>query len=276
MNPLQQSIAIGPAGVSLFQVLLLVATMVALVAGTLLGRRHLTGIGDTLLNVLFIGIIGARLLFVLQYRESYDSLLAMADIRDGGFHITGGVVLALLYSLWALWRQPKQRRALAGGLLAGVVTWGVLTGGIFAISELSRPLPQALLTTLTGEPVTLPALAREAEQPLVVNIWATWCPPCRREMPVFAEAQHDREDVTFAFVNQGESAPLVEDFLAGQGLQLRNILLDAGGNLSEATGTRALPTTLFYNAEGQLVHTHIGELSRATLKSGLDRLTGKK
>jgi thiol-disulfide isomerase/thioredoxin len=39
----------------------------------------------------------------------------------------------------------------------------------------------------------------------VINIWATWCPPCRREMPVLQQAQHDYPHVTFLFVNQGET-----------------------------------------------------------------------
>ena len=59
----------------------------------------------------------------------------------------------------------------------------------------------------------------------VVNLWATWCPPCQREMPVLQKAQAARPDVHFVFVNQGESAQQVAAYLARSGLQLRNVLL---------------------------------------------------
>src|SRR3546814_7473677 len=63
-------------------------------------------------------------------------------------------------------------------------------------------------------------------EPMVVNLWATWCPPCRREMPVLAKAQEERGDVTFVFVNQGESESEIRDYLRESHLQLSNVLLD--------------------------------------------------
>ncbi|MFA5496265.1 MAG: TlpA disulfide reductase family protein [Porticoccaceae bacterium] len=274
MNALQQSLAIGPAGVSLSQIFMLLALLTALATGALLGRRRSTSVGDTLLNALLIGIAGARILFVLLYHDSYDSLWQMVDIRDGGFQIGGGIATAALYTGWALWRHPPQRVALSGGLAAGVLTWGLLAAAVVAMSELSPPLPDAPLLTLDGETVSLADLARREQKPLVVNIWATWCPPCIREMPVFAEAQRTRRDITFAFANQGENPQLVAEFLHRGNLELDHILLDQHGQLSAAVGARVLPTTLFYDAEGRLVHTHIGELSRATLDRGLKLLTG--
>lgn len=273
MNALQQTLAIGPAGVSLSQIFMLIALLAALATGTLLGRRQLASVGDTLLNTLLLGIAGARIAFVILYRDGYDSFWQMVDIRDGGFHIGGGIVTAALYTGWVLWRRPSQRAALSGGLAAGVITWGVLVAAMVAMSELSPPLPDARLVTMDGDPVSLVDLARRENKPLVVNIWATWCPPCIREMPVFAEAQRTRHDITFAFANQGENSQLVNRFLHRANLELDNVLLDPDGQLSAAVGARVLPTTLFYDAEGRLVHTHIGELSRATLDRGLNLIT---
>ncbi len=273
MNALQQSLAIGPAGVTLSHLLMLLSLGVALLVGALLGRRQLTTTGDTLLNVVILGVLGARLAFVVLYHDSYYNLWQMIDVRDGGFHVAGGVLTAALYAGWALWRHPPQRKALSGGLAAGVGTWGVLAMAVIAMSELSPPVPEAELLTLTGEPVSLAEMARRENRPLVANIWATWCPPCVREMPVFAEAQRNRPDILFAFANQGESAPLVQRFLDRADLALDNVLLDQNGQLSEAVGARVLPTTLFYDADGTLLHTHIGELSRATLERGLDLLS---
>ena len=106
----------------------------------------------------------------------------------------------------------------------------------------------------------------------MVNLWATWCPPCQREMPVLQKAQAARPDVHFVFVNQGESAQQVAAYLARSGLQLRNVLLDAKGDAGTALGHRALPTTLFFDAEGRLVDTRLGELSEASLAERLANL----
>lgn len=107
---------------------------------------------------------------------------------------------------------------------------------------------------------------------MVVNLWATWCPPCRREMPVLAEAQTERDDIDFVFVNVGEEPETINDFLGSETLELQNILLDRNNRLGSMTGAHVLPTTLFYNADGMLVDSHTGELSRATLRQGLEKL----
>jgi len=140
------------------------------------------------------------------------------------------------------------------------------------MEDRGRPLPDTPLTTLAGDSIDLPSLAEDQGQPLVVNLWATWCPPCRREMPVFEQAQDEASDITFAFVNQGEDVALVNRFLDEQSLELGNVLLDARTALGDVTGAMAMPTTLFYDAEGRLVDTHFGELSHATLRQGLERL----
>ncbi|MNC81595.1 hypothetical protein D3C75_1347680 [compost metagenome] len=58
-------------------------------------------------------------------------------------------------------------------------------------------------------------------------------------------------------------------FLAAQGLQPKDVLLDSGNRLGQATGSFGLPTTLFYDPRGRLQHSHMGELSRASLEHGL-------
>jgi hypothetical protein len=104
----------------------------------------------------------------------------------------------------------------------------------------------------------------------VINLWATWCPPCRREMPVLQNAQHEHQNVTFLFVNQGESMQSVSTFLETQGLNLSNVLFDSGGQLAQKVGSMALPTTLFYSADGRLLGSHLGELSKASLARAME------
>jgi thiol-disulfide isomerase/thioredoxin len=131
-------------------------------------------------------------------------------------------------------------------------------------------MPNVALQTLAGEPASLPAVA--GGKPLVVNLWATWCPPCRREMPVLAAAQRQEQDVIFAFASQGEDAQTVQRYLTDSRLVLSNVLLDPSRELGREVGSRAFPTTLFYDAGGRLVDSHIGELSEASLAAKLKRI----
>src|SRR5690606_2345704 len=128
------------------------------------------------------------------------------------------------------------------------------------------------LRDIHGAPVKL---ADYAGQPLVINLWATWCPPCRREMPVLADAQANNPQVTFLFVNQGEGEGEIRRFFERTDLRLRNVLIDSGGRLGQHVGSQALPTTLFYSADGQQVGSHLGELSRASLSRAMDCLQKK-
>jgi thiol-disulfide isomerase/thioredoxin len=128
-------------------------------------------------------------------------------------------------------------------------------------------LPDITLRNANGEVVQL---ADYQGGPLVINLWATWCPPCRREMPVLERAQRQRPDVTFLFVNQAESMQSVSTYLATQGLTLDNVLFDASGRLGQAVGSMALPTTLFYQADGRLINSHLGELSQASLARAME------
>lgn len=269
---LQQSIAIGPMGFSIHQLLIGLAFLLALLAGALLGRRHRIPVSDTLFTLLFVAFIGARFVFVVRYWGEYEGVLDRLDIRDGGFDIIGGIVVGLGYAGWTLWRSPRLRVPLSGALLVGGLAWGLTAGSATLIEHQSRPLPDIALTTRAGEPIDLPQLSQDSQQPIVVNLWASWCPPCIREMPVFEQAQQQETEITFVFINQGESQAHIDTFMNEHGFSLDNVWLDPRNAIGQATGAHAMPTTLFYDANGQLVNTHFGELSRATLQRGLERL----
>ncbi|MCK0715531.1 TlpA family protein disulfide reductase [Chromohalobacter sarecensis] len=271
MTALDRSLALGPLAVSLGQLLLVFALVVAIVIGALVGRRRRIGVSDTLFTLVFVALVGARLVFIVRYWDAYDSIWAMLDIRDRGFDPLGAGITALAYSGWRLWRAPRQRHALCAALLAGVLTWGVAAYALVQSDDGNRAaLPETPLATLDGATTDLPAL--HDAQPLVVNLWASWCPPCRREMPLLADTQQRRNDVTFMFVNQGESRQAVRHYLDNESLKLDNVLRDEALALGEYVGAQAMPTTLFYDADGHLADTHFGELSQATLTHALSRL----
>ena len=168
-------------------------------------------------------------------------------------------------------RGSAVRKLLLLVLLAAGLGWVAVPGGIrFDRSPPLSHLGDAALSGLDGGAVSLVALA--AGKPLVVNLWATWCPPCRLEMPLLAAAQRQETGVAFAFANQGEDIFTVQRHLENDGLVLANVLLDPGKSMGEKAGSMALPTTLFYDAGGRLVASHQGALSAESLASRLRHL----
>ncbi|HSH47686.1 MAG TPA: TlpA disulfide reductase family protein [Halomonas sp.] len=272
MSLLHQSLAVGPIGLSVERWLLILAVVLALLAGALMGARRRVSVSDSLTTALLVGVVGARLLFVAQYHQRYDGLLAMLDIRDGGFAPLGGVIAAALYLAWRLWRSPKKRGPLAGAVLVGAFSWGLTAGSLMLIDHQAGSLPEVPMATLDGESTSLTGLAERTSQPLVVNLWATWCPPCRREMPLLESAQREHDDIAFVFANQGESSVHVRRFLDAETLNLDNVWLDPSLALGTQLGAQIMPTTLFFDADGRLIDSHIGELSRASLAPYLERL----
>ncbi|TDX27675.1 thiol-disulfide isomerase/thioredoxin [Modicisalibacter xianhensis] len=275
MTALEQSFSLGPVGLTMNQMLMGWALAMALLVNTLVWMRYRRSASSVLFDILLVGVIAARLVFVIRYQGEYASAWDMLDIRDGGFDKLGGAIAATAYAAWRLWRMPEHRPVLASALLAGIATWGLATGSLFLMDSRARSLPEVELTTLEYAPVTLQQLAdQQAGQPMVINLWASWCPPCRREMPLLqtAQQQQQEEAVTFVFVNQGEHAPTIHRFLEREGLSLNNLLLDPGMALGQVVGSQVMPTTLFYDAQGRLQDTHFGELSRASLAAGLESL----
>ena len=107
---------------------------------------------------------------------------------------------------------------------------------------------------------------------MVINLWATWCPPCRREMPVLRDAQRHHPDITFVFVNQAESVPVIRDYLAAERLVIDNVLVDPVGTLSRQLNAFAYPTTLFFDSRGMLFMRQVGGITKASLEERLTML----
>lgn len=264
------SVGVGPFSLSMGHLLVILAFIVALIVGALAGRKENLPISGALADIFFAAMVGARLGFVARYFEYYeDDWLGIIDIRDGGFDVVSGLVAALLSTGYLLWRRSNIRRPLGIAAAAGLITWGSTTGVIGMIEDQTQGLPDVALTDLNQQPVNLDSLTRG--QPTVVNLWATWCPPCIREMPVLEEAQGHYPGISFVFANQGEHPETIRQFLSEQNLNLEHVLSDLQGGFGRAVGSQGLPTTLFYNARGKLVDSHMGELSEASLARGLER-----
>lgn len=213
-------------------------------------------------------IVGGRIGHVLQHLGNFwPEPLRMLAIWQGGFMVTAGLLAAGLVTILYFWRQPQLFLMAAiptasAAFVAFVLT--TLTAGVQP-----TPLPAGNYIALDGRTV---APASLTGKPIVVNLWATWCPPCRREMPMMADVARSRSDASFIFVNQGEAADAVRRYLTKEGIVLENhILLDSLGQFSRHYTTPGLPATLFIGGDGTLRSVHMGEISREALIAGIEK-----
>ena len=262
------SLSLGPFALSTAHVLTLTALGLAMLAARRAAPERGKARIESLLFWLFaLGVISARLGFVAAYWTQYrNAPWQMLDLRDGGFMPGVGLATGLSVAAIGAWRARHLRRPLAWGLSVGLALW---LGGHALLSwqRQGATLPSVTFADGQGAPV---ALGRFKGQPMVVNLWASWCPPCRREMPALVAAQHQRPDLRFLYVNQGEAAAMSAGFLGATGVNPADVFYDARSELGRAVGAMALPTTLFYSADGRLLGSHLGELSPASLAHALE------
>jgi len=161
--------------------------------------------------------------------------------------------------------RPPWRRLLLIPAAAGltVLLAGQILLGLHARAS-ATPLPQMQVLDLDGRPQRLPT---GQGRPQVINLWASWCAPCRREMPAFARVQALRPDVDFVYLNIGESPAEIAAFTRTLALPLAPIWRDPSGSVPERLEVRGYPTTLILDGEGRLLHRRSGELSEASLKA---------
>jgi thiol-disulfide isomerase/thioredoxin len=104
------------------------------------------------------------------------------------------------------------------------------------------------------------SLADYQDKVLVVNFWATWCPPCVKEMPSLQRAweQLQGEDIAVLAINMGEQKEAVKRFIQQYPIDLP-ILLDKDFDMADAWSVSGLPTTYVVNPDGEIVFQAIGE-----------------
>lgn len=236
-------------------------------AGTAVAKPSAAGM---VLDMLLVGLLCSRVAFIALHFELYrQAPWSVLQIADGGYSLPVALVAGGGWGLWALRRHPSLRLSVLCSAGAGVLLWAV---GDLALSQwrgTHMPLPAVQTVDLQGQ---AGPLQQYQGRPLVLNLWATWCGPCRREMPVLAHAQQAHPQIQFAFVNQGETAEDVQAFLSNATLALDNVLLDEASDTSALLGVKAYPATLFFDAQGRLQELHVGELTAAGLEHKLRRL----
>lgn len=115
--------------------------------------------------------------------------------------------------------------------------------------------PDFTLTTLNGDTVRLSQLRG---QPVLLNFWATWCGPCRMEIPYLQAAFDEKgEEIQFIGINLGESEEKVRQFAYDYDMTF-TIALDTSYETSQAYNIRYIPTTFLIDRQGVICDIKIG------------------
>ena len=144
------------------------------------------------------------------------------------------------------------------------------SSGVFSVLRVGARAPDFALSTSTGETVRLAELHG---QPVWLTFWATWCPPCRTEMPdlqdLYRTSAPDR--YRYVAVNLGEEARTVQKFLKEIGYTLPTAL-DETGEVSLRYQVRGLPTHIFIDADGTVQDIYVGVLTSADMQERVRNL----
>ncbi|MDQ3574080.1 MAG: TlpA family protein disulfide reductase [Actinomycetota bacterium] len=131
----------------------------------------------------------------------------------------------------------------------------------FSLPDLRRPEARVELAAYRGRPV-------------VLNFWASWCVPCRREMPTFqAVSEQMGPRVAFVSVNHQDGQSAALRLLADTGVT-HPAGYDPDGKVAASYNLRGMPTTVFISSTGQVLATRTGELSRTQLEKAIEDLFG--
>ncbi len=183
---------------------------------------------------------------------------------------------SMLQRIMPLMRDRKRWAAFTAFIMLLGTAWtaaSVIPGADVSSAEIASPqegflAPDFTLDTLDGGAVTLSAFRGQV---VVVNLWASWCPPCRAEMPAFQALYEDfaAQGLVVLGVNttfQDSEAQAIF-FATTFGLTFP-IAFDRSGEVARAYGMRALPSTFFVDAQGVIRQVTIGgPLNEATLRS---------
>ncbi|HCL63402.1 MAG TPA: hypothetical protein DIC56_00835 [Rhizobium sp.] len=262
------AVAIGPFAFDAERFTAVIGVVAFLFFSAFLAHRVDDRLGRWSTSTALAGLAGARLFHVASHIQSFlGEPWRVLALWQGGFSWFGGVagVAVMLLVLFI-----RNRPVFPWAALSVVVgaSAALSTAMLTLESETRLAPPPAGFPALSGNSVSIGSSGR----PSVVNLWATWCPPCRRELPMMAEMATATPGVDFVFINQGEGSAAVEAYLRRQGLTLSDVVLDPSLQLSGHYNAPGLPATLFLNADGILVGSHLGEISREVLAEEIVKL----
>jgi thiol-disulfide isomerase/thioredoxin len=172
-------------------------------------------------------------------------------------------------SLMTIGQSQDPVTAIAAVLFESADVRFVIDGEVVAAAREGQPAPDFTLPAPDG---TSMKLSDFRGRPVMINFWATWCAPCRIEMPLFVNAyESNKEELVIIGVNSQERPDQVIPYVQSAGLTFPIVIDD--GTASAIYRVTALPTTFFVDAEGMLVLAHRGAIrSRPELKPFIEQI----
>jgi cytochrome oxidase Cu insertion factor (SCO1/SenC/PrrC family) len=157
--------------------------------------------------------------------------------------------------------------------------WGQaqVLDSLHAMGGLSQPssggggeAPPFSLATLDGRQVGLQSLRG---RPVLINFWASWCAPCRREMPLIQQTAAQHPKLAVLLVDERDDQGAAKSFV--EQLHIRStVLFDGDGAVGDRYSISGLPTTFFVRADGSLEGRYVGETNRQVLESHIGAIGG--
>ena len=173
--------------------------------------------------------------------------------------IIGAIALASLAALlWPLLNKP------ATVTDAGVIRAQIEADG--AAGRIGAPAPDFEWTSLDGQTLRLSTYRGKV---VVVNFWATWCPPCREEMPALQRVAASEPDVIVLEVDLMEPGDKARSFLDSLGLDRLQPVLDGDGATTRRFGVLSLPSTFFVDKTGVIRHLELTPMSEEQMRTGV-------
>lgn len=177
--------------------------------------------------------------------------------------IAASTVAALI---WPSLPSNAPTAPLIGSTAVGVITKDIEIDG--SAGRVGAIAPDFQWVDPSGTPRTLAGLRGRA---VVLNFWATWCLPCREEMPALERAAAAHPEVTFLAIDLQEDGAKVREFFDSLGLRHLQPLLDTNGSVTRRYAVVSLPNTFFVDRSGVIAHLEIGgPMKDGTIASGLD------
>lgn len=163
----------------------------------------------------------------------------------------------------------------AGLLLGGIILWMgtprmenpfTIPNGL---PKIGSPIPTFELPDSDGKVIKSKDYLGK---PLIINFWATWCAPCKLEMPLLQKmAQRYDKELSLVGVNFEESKDIVVQYIHQNNIDIQ-VLLDEPGKIADAFGVHAFPVTFFVDKDGVLRSMHFGQLDEPLIQTYLQTI----